>query len=118
MRRNRSTKIVATVGPASNSPERLKALFLAGVDVFRLNFSHGTQADHGAVIDRIRALEAETAAPSASSPTFRGRSCGLAASRKTPSPSPPARCCASISEVERLAMPTGCRSRIPTSSKP
>ena len=43
MRRDRHAKIVATVGPASASPEMLKALFLAGVDVFRLNFSHGTQ---------------------------------------------------------------------------
>lgn len=56
-RRDRATKIVATVGPASNSEERLEALFRAGVDVFRLNFSHGTQADHGAVLDRIRRLE-------------------------------------------------------------
>ena len=54
-RRTRSTKIVATVGPASNSPQMLKALFEAGVDVFRLNFSHGTQEDHGAVLARIRA---------------------------------------------------------------
>jgi pyruvate kinase len=42
MRRNRRAKIVATVGPASGSPEMLEALFLAGVDTFRLNFSHGT----------------------------------------------------------------------------
>lgn len=62
-RRTRSTKIVATVGPASNSPEMLKALFEAGVDVFRLNFSHGTQEDHGAVLARIRALEAEAGRP-------------------------------------------------------
>jgi pyruvate kinase len=57
MRRQRSAKIVATVGPASNSPEKLEALFRAGVDLFRLNFSHGTHDDHRAVYDRIRALE-------------------------------------------------------------
>src|SRR5215469_16352483 len=57
MRRQRSAKIVATVGPASNSEEKLEALFNAGVDLFRLNFSHGTQADHRAVYDRIRSLE-------------------------------------------------------------
>lgn len=57
IKRARATKIVATVGPASNSAEKLKALFEAGVDVFRLNFSHGTQADHGAVLGRIRDLE-------------------------------------------------------------
>ncbi|MEP9375258.1 pyruvate kinase [Aquabacter sp. CN5-332] len=63
LRRDRSTKIVATVGPASNSPEMLRALFLAGVDVFRLNFSHGTQENHGEVLARIRALEAEMGRP-------------------------------------------------------
>ncbi|MFG1451143.1 pyruvate kinase [Xanthobacter sp. V2C-8] len=57
VRRERATKIVATVGPASHSPEKLETLFRAGVDVFRLNFSHGTQADHGAVLERIRRLE-------------------------------------------------------------
>ena len=57
MRRERSAKIVATVGPASNSAEKLEALFRAGVDVFRLNFSHGTQDDHRTVYDRIRSLE-------------------------------------------------------------
>jgi pyruvate kinase len=57
MRRQRSAKIVATVGPASNSAEKLEALFRAGVDLFRLNFSHGTHDDHRAVYDRIRALE-------------------------------------------------------------
>ena len=39
----RHTKIIATLGPASSAPERLDALIAAGVDVFRLNFSHGTQ---------------------------------------------------------------------------
>jgi len=42
MRRNRYVKIVATVGPASGSREMLLKLFEAGVDVFRLNMSHGT----------------------------------------------------------------------------
>ena len=63
MRRNRHAKIVATVGPASASPEMLKALFLAGVDVFRLNFSHGTQNDHAAVHGAIRRLEREMGRP-------------------------------------------------------
>ncbi|PIK68827.1 pyruvate kinase, partial [Methylobacterium frigidaeris] len=56
MRRHRHAKIVATVGPASNTPERLKALFLAGVDTFRLNFSHGSHDDHAKVHAAIRAL--------------------------------------------------------------
>ncbi len=42
----RSTKIVATLGPASSDPAVLERMFLAGVDVVRLNFSHGTAADH------------------------------------------------------------------------
>jgi pyruvate kinase len=63
MHRQRRAKIVATVGPASASPEMLKALFVAGVDTFRLNFSHGTQADHARVHAAIRALEAETKRP-------------------------------------------------------
>src|SRR5499433_2913002 len=63
MRRRRRAKIVATVGPASASPEMLKALFLAGVDTFRLNFSHGTHHDHGKVHAAIRALERDTQRP-------------------------------------------------------
>ncbi|KAB1077665.1 pyruvate kinase [Methylobacterium soli] len=63
MRRHRHAKIIATVGPASSSPEMLHALFLAGVDTFRLNFSHGTQADHAKVHAAIRALEHEIGRP-------------------------------------------------------
>ncbi|MDR3077358.1 MAG: pyruvate kinase [Planctomycetota bacterium] len=50
----RRTKIVATIGPASDSPEILSQLIQAGVNVFRLNFSHGTHASHQASIQRIR----------------------------------------------------------------
>ena len=53
------TKIVATVGPASNSSEMLRALVKEGVDVFRLNFSHGTHADQQKVIDRVREINKE-----------------------------------------------------------
>ncbi|WP_293867319.1 pyruvate kinase [uncultured Alsobacter sp.] len=63
MRRHRRAKIVATVGPASASPEMLKTLFLAGVDTFRLNFSHGTHEDHAKVHAAIRALEKEVDRP-------------------------------------------------------
>ncbi len=55
----RKTKIVATVGPASNSYERLLELVEKGVNVFRLNFSHGTHADHLAVIEHLRAINVE-----------------------------------------------------------
>src|SRR5690554_397117 len=53
------TKIVATVGPASNSKDMLRALIREGVDVFRLNFSHGTHEDHLKVINNVRALNEE-----------------------------------------------------------
>ncbi|MFO1150604.1 MAG: pyruvate kinase [Alsobacter sp.] len=59
MRRHRRAKIVATVGPASNTPEMLRTLFLAGVDTFRLNFSHGQHEDHAKVHGHIRAMEKE-----------------------------------------------------------
>ncbi len=57
LRRRRRTKIIATLGPASSSPEVLARLFQAGADVFRLNFSHGTHEDHAERIAAIRALE-------------------------------------------------------------
>jgi pyruvate kinase len=63
MRRHRSAKIVATLGPASSDPEMIRALFEAGVDVFRLNFSHGSHADHQARLETIRALEKELGRP-------------------------------------------------------
>jgi len=50
------TKIVATLGPASAKPEVLYSMFNAGLDVCRLNFSHGSQADHQKVIDTIREI--------------------------------------------------------------
>jgi pyruvate kinase len=63
MRRHRRAKIVATIGPASASPEMLKRLFLAGADTFRLNFSHGTHEDHARVHRAIRQLEADIGRP-------------------------------------------------------
>jgi len=51
----RHTKIIATIGPSSDSDELIRALIGAGTDVFRLNFSHGTHETHGAAIARIRA---------------------------------------------------------------
>lgn len=50
------TKIVATLGPASAKPDVLYSMFNAGLDVCRLNFSHGSQADHQAVLDTIKDL--------------------------------------------------------------
>ena len=50
----RRTKIVCTIGPASSSVEQLDRLAAAGMDVARLNFSHGTHAEHAEVLRRIR----------------------------------------------------------------
>ncbi|MBC8155465.1 MAG: pyruvate kinase, partial [Bacteroidetes bacterium] len=55
----KKTKIVATVGPASETKEQLLALANAGVNVFRLNFSHGTHADHLTRFQRIREINEE-----------------------------------------------------------
>ncbi len=63
MRRQRNTKIIATLGPASSDPARIEALFDAGADVFRLNFSHGEHADHRLRYEAIRALEKKTGRP-------------------------------------------------------
>src|SRR6202051_2125385 len=63
MRRRRSAKIVATLGPASAGGEPIRALFDAGVDVFRLNFSHGTHEEHRARFAEIRQVENDTGRP-------------------------------------------------------
>ena len=60
---HRKTKIVATIGPASREPEKLKALLLAGVNVCRLNFSHGTHDEHSEVLARIRTISEELDLP-------------------------------------------------------
>ena len=56
----RRTKIVATIGPKTESLDSLEKLAKAGVNVFRLNFSHGNHKWHGAVIDRIKKLNKKT----------------------------------------------------------
>jgi pyruvate kinase len=61
--RGRRAKIIATIGPASRDPETIAALYEAGADVFRLNFSHGTHDDHAAVVRAIRALESQCGQP-------------------------------------------------------
>jgi len=63
MRRQRHAKIVATLGPASSSEAMIRALFVAGADVFRLNFSHGTHEQHRERLDLIRKVEREVGRP-------------------------------------------------------
>ncbi|MGY6551047.1 MAG: pyruvate kinase [Erythrobacter sp.] len=61
--RGRKVKILATIGPASNTPEMLERLLRAGADAFRINMSHGAHADHARAIQAIRALEKQVARP-------------------------------------------------------
>ncbi|HEY2890184.1 MAG TPA: pyruvate kinase [Dongiaceae bacterium] len=63
MRRLRKAKILATLGPASGTIERIQALVAAGADVFRLNLSHGTHADHRLRYDLVRQVERDTGRP-------------------------------------------------------
>ena len=63
MKRERSARILATLGPASSTRERIRALVEAGADVFRLNFSHGSHEDHAERYRLIRAVEAELGRP-------------------------------------------------------
>ncbi|HVN20137.1 MAG TPA: pyruvate kinase [Dongiaceae bacterium] len=55
----RRAKIVCTIGPASNSEEMIRELMLRGMDVARLNFSHGTHEQHATVIDRLRRVASQ-----------------------------------------------------------
>lgn len=57
MKRDRKTKIVATLGPATSDTDVIEELFHAGVDMFRLNFSHGAKEGHAACAHAIRELE-------------------------------------------------------------
>ena len=60
--KNSRTRIIATIGPACSDPAILHKIIREGVDVCRLNFSHGTHADHAAVIETIRAINRELGA--------------------------------------------------------
>ena len=60
---DRRTKIVGTIGPATNSKEMLNKIVEAGLNVARLNFSHGTHADHEQVIKELRIISKAQNAP-------------------------------------------------------
>jgi pyruvate kinase len=61
--RSRKVRILATLGPASRTPEMIRQLAEAGADAFRINMSHGTHADHEKLIETIRGLEKELDRP-------------------------------------------------------
>src|SRR3954453_1165480 len=57
--RSRKVKILATLGPASSTPQMIRKLMVAGADAFRINMSHGDQKQKAKLVDHIRALEKE-----------------------------------------------------------
>ena len=61
--RSRKVRVLATLGPASNTPDMIRTLFQAGADAFRVNMSHGDQASKVSVIQAIRGLEKEFGRP-------------------------------------------------------
>ncbi|MEM8839551.1 MAG: pyruvate kinase [Pseudomonadota bacterium] len=63
MRRERKVKIVATLGPASSSAEKIEALFMAGVDTFRINMSHSDHDTLNGLVDTIRGIEQKVGRP-------------------------------------------------------
>ena len=88
MRVVRRTKIVATIGPASRDPEVLVRMVEAGMDVARLNFSHGTAEEHQETAQHVRQAAGRAGRQVGSSRTCRGRSC---ASGRWPAASPSSR---------------------------
>ena len=62
---SKRTKIVCTLGPAVDSEEALRGLIEAGMDVARLNFSHGSHAEHKVRIDRLKKVREEMGSPCA-----------------------------------------------------
>ena len=100
MRRSRRTKIIATLGPASENPEMIAKLFEAGADVFRLNMSHLPRERLRERVDIIRAVETKYKRPIAiladlQGPKLRvGMFAGdgaMLVNRRRPSPSTPTR---------------------------
>ncbi|HEY8192244.1 MAG TPA: pyruvate kinase, partial [Alphaproteobacteria bacterium] len=63
IKRTRRTKIVATLGPVSADMAMIRTLYMTGVDVFRLNFSHGSHEDHAGRVKILRDIEKEFSMP-------------------------------------------------------
>ena len=78
MKRKHRTKIVATIGPSSSTAEQIEALFMAGVDVFRMNFSHGEHEEHRERHAAIRRLEQVTGRPVGIMMICKARNCASA----------------------------------------
>ena len=59
LKRNRKSKIISTIGPATSNKKIIKELFISGADIFRLNFSHGSIEEHRHNYNLIREAEKE-----------------------------------------------------------
>ena len=77
MPNTKKTKIVATLGPASSQKDVLRKMIIAGVDVFRINFSHADYSDVEERIKMIRELNEELQVNTSILETFRGQNCVL-----------------------------------------
>ena len=73
MSARRRAKIICTIGPSCNTEAALRDLMRLGMDVARLNFSHGSHDDHARNIERLRKSQAKKAAPSASCRTCKAQ---------------------------------------------
>ncbi len=80
MRRNRRTKILATLGPASQDDATVRRLFEAGADVFRINMSHSSHEVLEARVKQLRKLEADIGRPIGILADLQGRNCASAPS--------------------------------------
>ena len=103
MRRHRNAKVVATLGPGSASEDIIRSLFLAGVDVFRLNFSHGSHDAHRERLQQIRNVERSVGRPIGVLADM--QSCVWAPSLPAPSRWSRARRSASTSRTHRATPP-------------
>ena len=72
------TKLVCTLGPATNTPKFIRGLVTAGASIFRINFSHGSSADHARAVELVGPSRRRATERSPSSPTSPVRRCGSA----------------------------------------
>ena len=115
--RARRARIVATLGPASHTPEMVLALARAGADVFRLNFSHGSHEDHAQSLKMIRAAETEIDRPIGGLADLQGPKFRLGVFRNGPIEIEPATGSGSTS-IPRRATPPASACRIRSCSAP
>ena len=117
MRRRRNAKILATLGPATSTLEQIHALFEAGADVFRLNFSHGSHEDQARRYQAVRTVEAQTQRPVAVVIDLQGPKLRVGPFRERPDPARARRRTSGSTSTPSPATRSGSRCRIPRSSQ-